>query len=566
MPFDYQIPPTLVLPRHYFGRFVGSVVLPEGWQTLSVNQLPRYGTDYPFVNPSPDVSLLLGDLFLTYEDDACDFVPPFHVAWLYGFGSGASIVVDGFPSPTHDMDILIRDANGIDVFNSTTVDEYAASAWGTQLETLLWTGETAALRLTRHTGLPVWAAGKTFQERIHPTRGELDARTYRRMPRRVRSISVSGLELSGNIDLTEGFNINLSTPTQTQTDGGRLLAGVRIRGNPGDGLGRRPGCDDVEPTLKRINGVEPSDDGDLSLDLSSCYWLNRPAVVASESPRVLDMVSPNLLTEGEAYGIDLSQMVDFTLADNAEELRALMENPSSTLRLLNDCDPCCACDDYIATYQALKNMYDKFLAMGATAEQVRDTHKTNVQRWNAQLACRLAKPLRLRAVPSLRCRVSIGGAYCNLTTCCITPLVLRTTIEHLEGGVDLGTNPHIVCNSTKRSGTDTGNQEEEYTLRGSFSVFDTYFDYADPQSVSTFRTLMQFQNCSTNQAVRITLSAHAPDPISQFGETCELPDPLDVGLPLDIVNVWQNSAHPPYPLRAFVQQTVALRPDERCEC
>src|ERR1051326_8371380 len=87
---------------------------------FGVSQPPGHGASYPFMSPSTEIQRLLGDFYLVYED--AGYVMPFSVAWLYGFGDQVVAAPSGFPAPTHARDLVITDAEGTVVFDSTTAD------------------------------------------------------------------------------------------------------------------------------------------------------------------------------------------------------------------------------------------------------------------------------------------------------------------------------------------------------------------------------------------------------------------------------------------------------------
>lgn len=252
----------------------------NGWQSVGIQQGPGLGSDYPFRAPSDDVRYLLGDLWLTYDDFDNVFVPPLRVAWLSGFGTGP--VSNPAPyTPTHARDLVIIDSLNQVVFNSTAATSFLENAWGDHLTTLQWLTATAALRCTRHTGPPPWDPTRVWAQYIVPQSGELDSHTYQRMPKRVRSLVVGLARFDlGNVTLLEGFNINLKVTVAPSNDGGRRVNQLAIRGQPGDGLGRVPGCVESDVNIMRINTVAPTDSGDFTLDASGCYRIQRPVIKA----------------------------------------------------------------------------------------------------------------------------------------------------------------------------------------------------------------------------------------------------------------------------------------------
>ena len=131
---------------------------PRARHSIGVNQPPNGGNDYPFVRPSPDIYFLLGDFYLSYADDTCSYAYPFRIEWMYGFGtrqyseSGSEVdPLPGYPTPTHEYDILVKDANDVTVFDSTVVgtgddadnvSPFKWSEWYSRYVVIEWTDKS----------------------------------------------------------------------------------------------------------------------------------------------------------------------------------------------------------------------------------------------------------------------------------------------------------------------------------------------------------------------------------------------------------------------------------------
>jgi hypothetical protein len=485
----------------------------DNWTSTGVNQDPGQGTNYPFQSPSADVRYLLGDLWLAYDDDTCGYQLPLQVTRLAGFNQS---------SPAR-REIKISDAVGTVVFDSTEAT-YTASLFGTHLEVLQWKLGDAVLRATRHVSPPQYAPTQTYAADFAPVDGTLSARAYMRMPQRVRSIRVGLTKLSGDIVFKEGYNINLTAATPAIVDGGRRQNTITIRGNPGDGIGRLPGCEGVVTAIQRINTISPAASGNFTMDASGCYRIQRPVALTSTEPRKV------VLTNAHA------------------------------LQFFNDCQPCCTCNDYVRTYRGLTNVWNQYQAMGAQAEAIRDTFASNVARWNAQRACRIAQPIKLVLNPEARCNLFIGGLYCNMFDCCLRPLVLRTTIEVFPARS--GT-LNLTCRETVRNGADTQYEDTPYVPSGALPIYDTYFDYADPYGSSKYRMRVRLGDCLPGDSTRVTITAHTPDVVGVDGTQCPLPDPSTVPVPASVLALWADNP-PPYPVRAVITKGAPISPTAGC--
>ena len=386
------------------------------------------------------------------------------------------------------------------------------------------------------------------------------------MPRHVSAIRVGLTRMQGNLVLTEGFNFRMLRTEVDNLDGGRRKVQLEMRANAGDGLGRQPGCENEAVVIKRINGVEGTDGGDFTIDPVGCYWFKRPNETITTSPRSVSLLAEDLSVVGDEYGIDLNQLLEFSSITTVAGLRTALENPENMMQLLNQCGPCCECDDYVRVYRALKRVYERYKSLGGRAEDVRDQHALNIARWESQADCRRLNPVRMILRPQLGGKLAIGASHCNLTECCVQSVVLRLTFEGFEDGAPMPADPDLAfrCERTKRRGTDTGYEEVDYVMAGTYPIYDTIYDFADPQASSTLQTVIQIAEAAANQAMRVTLSVHTPDILNPEGRVCPTTDPANVTVPAEVQLLWDTFSAPPYPVRGLIQKTVPINPDESC--
>jgi hypothetical protein len=537
------------------------------WQSLGVNQSPGSGTDYPFSAPSADVKYLLGDLWFAYDDDACQFVLPLSVKWMYGFGWTDPVNPLPMYTPRHALDMVIVDANGTVVFDTTQSGvTFGSNLWGNNLQTLQWTNGDTVLRATRHLLPPPWDPTHVRNTFIVPVNGELDARTYVRLPKRVKSFWVGLTQISaGNLVLAEGYNTSLTPQAPVVVDGGHRTTQINMRFRGGDGLGRLPGCTDTQQVIRRINTIPPTSGGDFVIDASGCYWTGRPNTITSASPpretslggsAFTTLLDSTIAAMPDAF---VAPGVKTYYADNAAAVA------QATLQVNNDCGPCCDCDEFLRVYEGIRRLDARYRSIATQAEQARDTFQSNISRWDAQAACRSFQNLRLVLDPERNCGLFVAGVHCNNVQCCTAPLVLRTTFEAFSGGspVSLASSFAIKCHESKRAGADTRYQEVDYNPLVNWPVMDTVFDYADPQGTSRFRNRLKFVGCPAD-VVRVTLSLHAQASTNRVtGAGCPLPDPSAVSVPSSVQTIW-NAIPPLYPVRSITQMTVPVSMTAGC--
>ena len=541
-----------------FDVVVGPPAAITTWQTLAVNQAPSNGTNYPFTAPSVDVRYLLGDLWLSFADTACATASPLRIACLWQFGHAG----------THRRDMLIVDANNTTVFDTRTAIRYTVNNWGDHLVTLSWLGASCTLRCTARTRGTPWEPSLIWADTLSPVNGQLDPRTWQRTPRRLQSLRLGLSSLNGDIVLSEGYNMRLQVEMVPAVDGGRRLTRIHMRALPGDGLGRLPGCNNADPVIRRINTVAPTDGGDFTLDAAGCYWLRRPGeteTVAGHRYLALGGSAFIALLTATLHDMPSAFVAGTDSAEKLITINSILSDPniaSSGLQLLNDCGPCCTCDDFLKTYEGIRKLFYKYQSMGQEAEQIRDQLQANIDRWEAQRQCRMAQNLQLTLNAEENGTLFIGASHCNNTTCCAAGLTLRATIQYYRNGVPYAVaTPAEQTNESYRSDTDGETRTRPII---NWPTIDIPFDQASPQTTSTFRTRLQFDPQHEGDAVEVTLSSHSAgivDPLS--GKVCDLPAASSVTLPTAVTTAWVTNP-PPAPVRSAITKTIAFGPTDSC--
>jgi hypothetical protein len=492
---------------------------PRSNHRTAVNQEPSPGTDYPFTAACAVGPVVL-DLYLAYEDSTCTYRPPFRVAWLYGFGANTVSPVPERPVPTHVRDVIIEDADGVVVFDSTTAD-YINSWWGDYREICQWESAKAVLRIVRNQ-----QNASAFDTYIATDNdeGNLDDRTIVKVPKRLRSLRLGAQRFTGNMVITDGYNISLEVAPPSRVDGGRLVTQITINGKPGGGLGSRPGCEETLVLVRRINNVSPTDLGYFNVELDACYRRHVAAAFHSGA-----------LAWG-AYGLTpIEARAGFVVFD--------------------DCKPCCPCPDFVNTYTALRRVHGLWGDTAHEAEVVRDSHKDNIERWNNQRTCRIDNPLRVTLTPQGNCTVAVGAVLCNTSTVCLAPVEIRFSFETSDVAGSLSGHGGVCAGALLAGSGIDGN--EAVTLGGKWPDFVATFDYAGAQEPSSVSFRVCLPDCTNGLTLTLTASAHYPTPADL---------PVDIVLP----NLGNGSAFDSaYTTRAVVSRAVPLMPDPqstRCDC
>lgn len=546
---------------------------PRGRQPIGVNQPPSGGSNYPFIRPSADIRYLLGDFYLSYEDDVCEYPYPLKVAWLYGFGTNPVAAPPGFPTPTHAQDIVIQDNSGATVFDSTASSvTFTAYTWNSRLTIFEWidSDNDIVCRCTQHTA---WTQADiddgntvTYDDYITPTNGILDARTYNKLPLRVRKITVGLTDLTGNIGFEEGYNIALTsepyvappintviTPSPTLIDGQRRVNQITLNALPAAGIGVFPSCEgDNIQALRRLNGAVADNHGNVNLDSEGCIRYQRPVGLTNANPREFGYASP-VLSSSQA---------------------------ASAVELLNDCGPCCDCEYFARTYQGLKRQWFFYSAIATDAEDTRDTLNNNLDRWHAQKICRESKPLNVALLIQPDCKVVHSTIFGNTSKCCLRNVHFRYTFTYYRDGAEI-VPPELKyydCMRTEVLASPQKNGAESIQLVGDYPVYEAIIDYIDPQDNGRLTFRFCFPGCKPTDRVSIRTDVYwedttTTDPRPEYPLTNSICSYPNLEIDSETITKWTASAlgMPTYDIRYNeITKNLPLNNSdlycEQCEC
>jgi hypothetical protein len=478
----------------------------------SVNQAPGNGTDYPFTHQDDSLGWVILDAYLSYTDDACAFVFPFYIS-LYPTAALPALAFTA--RVTDELDAVVF-SGVVDALVAWDTDRYVAE---------IFVGE-AVLRLVLHApcfnALPLNA----WTNAIYP----LDARTYVRMPKRVRAIRIGLSEYQEAIDVVAGYNIELEQRAVTNTDGKRLRSQIFLDGVAGAGIGRLPGCDPENQPLRLINKIGPDEFGNFNIDFSDCYRAQRNATVnyGAETPTAV------FASDTNRHGF----------------------------KVFNDCKPCQDCSYFVRTYRGLKVLWDRFATIATSAENVRDQLATNIDRWNAAADCRSEQSLQVIFTAEPECRFFAGAMYCNNSACCVTQPELRFTFFRYVNGVPVA----VAENSAiLRSFVQIENNDEQEILpTDAWPVYVYKPDLVSAQS--TFMARLRFCTvCSSTESYGVYVTAHFNDS-AYTTDGCEA---VEVMVPAALTAVWTAKGLTTPTMRALTFKLVPANPNKEpfgCEC
>ena len=498
----------------------------DGRQPIAVNQPLGGGQNYPFVYETL-LRELVADLYLYYTDPACRFKLPFRIAWIYGFDCRHA---DAPFFPVHSVDMEIVDATGKTVFDSREANAPTLSDWGDRLRVIQWvaTDNQSILRAVQHTA---WDTESTinvvgcgvplpFYSYIEPQGDEatLDTRTCERVTGSVRSLRLDvGEEVYEKIRFASGHNFAF-TLEQSESAGLRAGQEITLDASPGLGAGRFPGCGELAPFVRKINGVEADETGNLTLDATACYRIERPI------QRVIDLAGGEIAVTNHA------------------------------LALRNDCKSCCTCQDFVNTYEGIRRLRDEYASLVNRINAVRDLHANNIARFESQRECRLANPLRVAIRPDCGDELLVAVGFCNHQPECVDNLITIISFEYADeaGDKEPGSNPpaplaantiysgefdpDVVCGSSFRAGNFEANPlrgfsrslPAAYPLGGQYPHFYAIWDRIAPGDMATVMFRLAFPGGQSSDVVEAIIDTYrlpgqSSIPIGSGGGTSPIP-------------------------------------------
>ena len=485
---------------------------------LSVDQQPNGGSTYPFLASEEELATWIGDFALRYTDGECQYEFPFQLAWVYHNDGAGVAAPGGWPAPTHAWDVVVKDANGLTVFDSTLADadDFQLATWNTHWTIIQWRVEDQIAKLVSYND-----GRGAIDQYVVATNGWLSNRTLTRQAPRLNRVWVGDTEIEATeIEFAGGYNLTVQGQGPVANPGRRRVHQVLFAAAPGLGDGRYPTCEDETDIIRRVNSIGPREDGQFFVATDSCFRVIQPHLITGLDPRTASLTA-------------------------------------ATMQLRNDCLPCCTCADFVNVYRAETRLWDRIQSVYDQLIDARDLHQTNIDRWRAQKHCRERDPLRLSVTSICPCELAVGVSLCNTSEECITDLELRITLQTLKYGAILSpvTVPvgQVLCNSATRA---ISGQYERYVVAGEWPVFSGYFDSLPSGQSALLMFRLLFLECQDNHSAKVTATAHT---------AVDLPGTVTV--PGDVEALWASRL-PEAPARAMGVATRPLEPavGDVCKC
>lgn len=491
--------------------------------------------DYPLILPSPDVRYLIADSSLVFDQPSDygnhpEFLRPFYIYWLSGFGDGATDLTPGrpvivpeadssssssssssvsslsssvpvyYPSVVHGHDIVIVDKIGNIVFDSTNAGvTYNSRSWSDWLQLVTWQRPDGAnLTIAYHTA---WSPNSVPEPQIYsvyffPQNAQLDERVLVRLAKRVKSLTVLLDNIRGNdVEFLEGYNTAITRDETVENSGGRRSTRVVFNATAGAGLGIFPGCDPEPLTIRTLNGSGPDDFGNAFLTATDCLWLRQPTTVLESHP--IRLTSPNVsLVPGSIPTPNLPH----PNAGNAKNLPGwpLNDNPVyAHLQIGSDCEACCDCDDYVAVANYLNNTRNQYKQLGQQLHTTQQHYHENRTRWINQARCVLQYPLRIRLLPQFCPFLDVAVQFCNQSDDCKTNVELTINFTSSPTGASATEvfGYTFITGASRKPGR-AAPKTERYNLNGLYPGPITFtFDNVWPHQSVSGRFRLRFNDC-----------------------------------------------------------------------
>jgi len=460
------------------------------------------GLDYPLVKPSNDIRYMLADVLLSYTNPGDyggeEFVTPFNLYWIAGFGSEPA-EADDLPEPAHDRDVIIRDAVGATVFDSRAAD-ISIREWTDWLSITRWLAPNGDVcEIVHHTksAFADFPPARPYFTSFFPESAVLQDSTVYRIPRRVRSISALLSTLTdASIHLRNGYNMRIDTEVVTPVAGGRRTTVLTFNAEPKAGLGLYTDCPQGESTpIRTINSIAAGAGGQFLLAADDCYYARQPLRLLTTSPRTLlpqIQLMPGSVAEEDLPATDAGTTTASAGWPSSEEY--------AHLQLGNDCGACCDCEDYVEVAEAIAGQHTRYTVIAAAIMEARDTYHEARERWLQSASCLGGSLVRV-VVQAQSCPAAdIGVQVCNQTSDCLVDIEIVVDITTIPlGGV-----PSILAGYTFATAPSVlGKVQRVTTKRWSVDTeaipdglrVSTTLDQLNPGSTGSVRFRVSFENC-----------------------------------------------------------------------
>jgi hypothetical protein len=425
-------------------------VVAEGGYGTGVN--PN-GVYFPFIREVAGAERLFADMYLGHRVKSA--VLPLRVT-----------DIDGFTQPVTPgrAEMVIVDANGAVVFDSTSAAEYRNNDWGGRFRIHEWISDDAVLRVVQHTGQNDTEDVITYQTSQTLSDAVLDERVSELWPDEVLTLVVNGHPIKGEVEFVGGYNFETKLNSINRSSGKPHVNKVYVSAEPGSGLGREEGCvGTTDYPIRSINGVKPKNDGSFIMSATDCLFFVKPGQVVPQNG---------------------SNHINYQFTNG--------------LLLKESCLPCCSCDDFVNTYQGIRRLYDTYAGLGNRATNVRNQHASNIDRWTDQKGCRESDPVKINIMPFKVSDVhgfKLGVGVCNIEPGCRGELTLDLNFEASQGLRG------YINRDTLFAYSGSGYSPEEYQVLGDWPNYQVKWLNARGQSLSKLKLDIAFARTPTVKSV-----------------------------------------------------------------
>jgi hypothetical protein len=471
---------------------------PRGRRGLGLNQ-PQSGLDYPLVSASDDIAGLLADFYFAYEGTNTNVKHPIKIKWLYGVGCNVVAPPAETPTPQNEADIVLVDANGVVVFDSTAatvndqINQFSSWCWGLNrnlpgcppthdYKIYEWINGRSVCRIVVYQTWPPSGAdsdddgAKHYDNNILPAVATVDERAVYKIPKRVTSIILPAYNqkiTNTAVNFVAGFNTELAVEAE-QTRGVRRTNYITINAEPGAGLGKYSDCIETAFPIRSLNGV----------------------------------AGPNVTISGnECIALKIPTAHNTT----TNKLTPQRTNNHATYQIYSNCPACCTCDDYVDLALYMNSTRDLYKAIGADTNQVLLTHSDNIARWLAQKECRLQKPIKICMTPQRCPFIDVIVQLCNNGEECL---------ENSELNINFDTFPAntatTVCGYTTLSTARTPGLV--YALNGAWPNFTANLGNVDAGNSASVKFRLEFANAAPTIITATATGASSAGPVVVEGE------------------------------------------------
>ena len=160
---------------------------------------------------------------------------------------------------------------------------------------------------------------------------------------------------------------------------------------------------------------------------------------------------------------------------------------AATLKIGNDCGPCCDCASFAAVQKHALAVYDRLARLSQRRDTIQADHVANIANWISQKSCRESQPVSVNLLAHHDYQVEGAAAICNRTATCARNVTLRVELKITPASSSFILDPKSVYTVDPIYGTKPATLNPVPPLYGGNVAYTVIFDAIPSQTSASLR-------------------------------------------------------------------------------